>query len=367
MPKEIEVSLDELVSSRKAISDDNGVLYKAHVGPRSWNDEERSATFVMSAETSDSYGDIVVQAGIDTKVRFEANPVALFGHRSWDMPVGEWKDVRTVRGSPRRTEGTLVFQKEGVDDVADRVARNVQSGNLKAASIGFMPRKWERILDDNGEWTYGYKFLEVELYECSVVTIPAVREALVKGVRGGADAIVTPEVIEEFMEHLKANPALAKMINRDLFEGVYREMTGNQSHSILTTSVEIDAKSLDRLDEITKRIEKAAASVEANAAASEAADDIEDATAALEELSKGLETAVLKTLDDFDPEVAKIEASERKGALTKIVDGIRNMFKSPTSANAGPDPVIPPMADPETQKALRERAEKIAAKYPAAA
>lgn len=364
MPKKIEVSLDEMLASRKDISDDNGVIYKAHVAPRSWNDEERSAIFVMSAETTDSYGDIVVQSGIDTVSRFDANPVALFGHRSWDMPVGQWSDLKMVRSSPKRTEGKVTFSAEGVDDVADRVARNVKAGTLRAASIGFMPKSFERILDEKGEWTYGYKFMEIELYECSIVTIPAVREALMKGAGGKAEDIVSPEVIEEFLDHLKANPGLAKMINRDLYEGVYREITGNKITSLGSFALDLDTKSLDRLETIAERMEKAADRVAAGGTLSEA--DLVDETE-VDELFRDMEVSVEKALAGFQPKVDAVEEPERKGALTKMLDGIRGIFKASPEPEKK-DPVVEPeKADPEVQAALKKQLEEIAARYPEAA
>lgn len=348
MPKKIEVSVDEVLDARKDFSDGEGGIYKAHISPRSWNDEERSAIFVMSAETEDRYRDIVVQSGIDT-THFEKNPVALFGHRSWDMPVGTWSDLRMVKASPRRTEGKLTFTAEGTDDMADRTARNVKAGVLKACSIGFRPRMVEKILDPEGNWTYGYKFAESELFECSVVSIPAVREALIKGA-GSLKEIIEPEVIEEFLEHLKANPAIAKMIDRSLYEDVYREATGNKTTSVLTTSIELDAKSLDRLESVAARMEKAAEAITKG----EQTDEVDEPV--VDEIAKELELNVEGFLKDFAPKVDEIDEPERKGSLTKLMDGIRGLFK----AEEPTPPAEPEQADPSVQKELAARLEKIA-------
>lgn len=372
MPKKVEVSIDEVLGTRKDISDDDGRIYKAHVAPRSWNEEERSATFIMSAETEDSYRDIVVQSGIDTKSRFESNPVALFGHRSWGMPIGSWTDVKRINGSPKRTEGKILFTKEGVDEDADRVARHVAGGTLRASSIGFMPKAAERILDEKGEWNYGYKYLEVELFECSVVTVPAVREALVRGV--AVKDIVCPETIEEFFEHLNANPALAKMINRDLYEGVYREITGNKTSAPFVfengvfrlADALVETKALDRMEAIAKRMEAAAEAVAKSAPADEVDDEPE-----VDEIAKGIETSIEKTLEEFAPKIDEVAEPDRKGALTKLMDGIRSLFKAdaPDAREKKGDgaAIEPAKADPEVQKALAERFAKIAERHKAAA
>jgi HK97 family phage prohead protease len=361
MPKKVEVSIDELINSRKDISDDDGVLYKAHVAPRSWNEEERSAVFIMSAETEDSYRDVVIQSGIDTKSRFESNPVALFGHKSWSTPIGSWSDLKRINGSPKRTEGKVLFTKEGVDEDADKVARHVSGGTLRASSIGFMPKAAERILDDKGEWTYGYKYLEVELYECSIVTVPAVREALIRGAGLSMKGIVSPEVIEEFLEHLKANPGLAKMINRDLYEGVYREITGNK------LSIEAPAW-LGETRELVDRLERAAQLIV------EKSDDVEiiEHTVqdpVIDEVAKELEDSVEIVLKDIAPKIDELpeDQVERKGALIKLLDGIRGLFKAAPEPEKK-EPVIEPVkADPEIQKALKAQFEEIAARNQIAA
>jgi hypothetical protein len=189
-----------------------------------------------------------------------------------------------------------------------------------------------------------------------------VREAIIRGA-GSLKEIVEPEVIEEFLEHLRANPALAKMIDRDLYEGVYREITGNKTTSVLTTSIELDAKSLDRLDAITKRMETAAAAVAKGA-------DIEvdevDADG-VDEIAKSLEESVAKALEEFAPQVDEIAEPERKGALTAIMDGIRGLFKAAPREAKNMPPAEPAKADPSVQEDLRKQFEEIAAKHQIAA
>lgn len=356
MPKKIEIGVDELVEARKDISDDNGVLYKAHVAPRSWDSEERSAVFTISAEVEDSYRDIVVQSGIDLESRFNKNPVALFGHRSWDMPIGSWTDIKTVRSSPKRTEGKLMFSPEGTDEMADRVASNVAAGVLRAASIGFMPRAAEKILDEEGNWTYGYKFNEVELYEVSVVSIPAVRQAIVRGASPTAEEIVSPEVIEEFLEHLKANPGLAKMINRGLYEDVYREMTGNKQ----MVTVAIDEK----MEEIRSLVERAETVMKGIGAAgvvgNPAAEEPEVPPFDEDQFTKDMEQAADELLAPFE-EKAEALPEEHKSIVQRVLDRVRSAF-APTE----PEIEEPEKASDETKAALKRAVEELEARHKAA-
>ena len=342
MPEKNEVSIDELIGTRKHISDDDGVLYKAHVSPRSWNDEERSASFVISAEVEDSYRDIVMQNGIDTKARFDSNPVAFFNHRSGDMPIGSWSDIRVVRSSPKRTEGKLTFTGEGVDETADRVARNVKEGVLRACSIGFRPKRAEKILDEDGKWSYGYRYNEVELYEVSVVTVPAVSQALIRSAGGGHEDIFSPEVIEEFLEHLSKHPEVARLVDKSSYEAVMREIDGNKT-SLLVEAPMIEIKGLEQLEALTERMERAAGI--------EADPDEQREAEALDALEREIERAVA----EIEPEAGELAETGKHG-LSLIIDKIKSIF-------APPEPVEPALASPEAKAAARLRLEAFEARH----
>lgn len=345
MPKFVEVSVDEVMEHRKSFANDDGVLFKAIVSKSSWDQEARSATFIMSAETEDRHRDIVVQSGIKLDT-FMTNPVALFNHNSWGTPIGTWSDIKQVNGRPKRTEGVFTAAPEGVDDMADKVARHIDAGTIKAASIGFRPLKMSRIDDDEGNWTYGYKFDEIELYECSIVTIPAVREALMKGA-GNIKEIMSPEVVEEFLEHLKKNPAIAQMVDKQLFEDAYREATGNRTSRQVMIGVDTrDTKSfLKSFEALVARAEKAAGIQ--NAPAPEAPVD---------EITKELEKGIAAVLEEAMPKVDDVVDEERKTAIQSLIDGIKGMFaKDAPKERQDPAPEQPAIAPESVKDALRER------------
>lgn len=339
MPDKNEVSIDEVMEKRKEFTNDDGILFKAMSSPKSWDPETRSANFIMSAETEDRHRDVVVQAGINLE-QFSKNPIAFFNHRSHETPIGQWDGIKQVAGRPKRTEGRMVFCDEGVDEMADRVARHVETGTLRAASIGFRPLKMSRIEDDEGNWTYGYKFDEIELYECSVVTVPAVREALVKGA-GDISEVMSPEVVEEFLEHLKSNPAVAQMVDKQLFESAYREATGNKS-SVETLTMSLDATGFaaefkDALEPTILRMEKAAG-IEP---------EVEDDPVVEDPVIKEMETAVSDLVEKVSPQIEEIEDEERKGGIASIIDGLKSLFKS--------EPEAPKLASEEDKKALQQK------------
>lgn len=226
-----KVSLDEVLGKRKeALGKTTGgseALFKGSSAPASWNKDDRSAVFVMTTEEQDRDKDIVVQSGIDL-THFLKNPQALLFHNSRTWPVGGWNDVKMVNGRPKRHEGRLKFLPEGgpVKEV-DQAAWMVENGGLKAVSIGFMPKEGAiEYVDEEKGWWGGLKFLETELYECSLVPIPAHPSALVKSAAG--DMTLAKEFIEEILETYAKDPRTGQLIERKVYEDEYFVLTGSK-------------------------------------------------------------------------------------------------------------------------------------------
>ncbi|MBO6509502.1 MAG: HK97 family phage prohead protease [Roseibium sp.] len=199
-------SIDELFEKRSGSvkSTDRGdAIVKVFKEPASWDSETRSANFVMSAQAVDRVGDVVRTAGLDTS-EFEKNPVGLLFHASRSWPVGQWSELRKIKGRSPRLEGRMTFLEEGTLDEADKAANLVQVGVLRACSIGFMPKEWEWILDEEGRNTYGIDFKESELIECSIVPVPAHPAALVKQAEG--DMQLCKSFLEEILDEYAKTP-----------------------------------------------------------------------------------------------------------------------------------------------------------------
>jgi len=127
--------------------------------------------YVLSDETVDRYGEIILAAGWDLSA-FKKNPIALFNHHA-DAIVGTWENVR-VEG--RRLIGRLKLAEEGTSELVDKVRRLWKQGILKAVSVGFRPLDKEPI-DKESSWG-PYRYLKSELVECSLVAVPANPNAL---------------------------------------------------------------------------------------------------------------------------------------------------------------------------------------------
>jgi HK97 family phage prohead protease len=345
MPKPIEVSVDEYLDTRK-LSAHDGVAYRAVKMPKSFDAESRSATFTMTSEDVDSYGDVVRAKGADL-TRFLSNPIALLNHRS-DQIVGTWSDVEQ---KTKRIDGKVTLAKAGTSPVVDQTFSLMEQGILRAASIGFVPLQIERILDADGEWNGGFDIKAWSMFETSIVSIPANPAALAKAMKQGD--VLARDLIEQVLDEYVKTPA-GLIIPREEIEAAHKTGSGEKT-SVLTTKIELDQKSLDRLEKIAERMEKAADAVVAGTVEL----SVEPAEPEVDPVVQELELNVEGFLKDIEPKVEEIAEPERKSALTKLVDGIRGLFKT---AEPGAEPEsAPPPADPEVQKALKERLAKIAA------
>lgn len=142
-----------------------GVVHRTHVTAGS------GLEFVLSDATPDRMGDVIVADGWDLK-NFRKNPVALFNHQS-SFPIGKWGNLRVEGGE---LKGKLTLAPEGTSERIDEIRRLVDAGILRAVSVGFLPIKSEPLSDKRDN--YGTRFLQAELIETSLVSIPANPNAL---------------------------------------------------------------------------------------------------------------------------------------------------------------------------------------------
>lgn len=226
---DVPVSVDEFLNARKDYVRGGDVIMKASRAPSSWDAEKRNARFTMSAEVEDRDRDIVIQAGIDLDA-FLKNPIAPFAHQSRTFPVGTWKDVEKVlSGRPKRTEGTLQVLPEGTDELADRLAKHINAGTIRACSIGFVPktiRKRDVPEDKKNEPYYwpGYSIEAAELVECSPCLIPSNPAAFAKDAQGD-DLVLGREIVEEILDNWAKHPETGLIVPREEFEAAYKALT----------------------------------------------------------------------------------------------------------------------------------------------
>jgi HK97 family phage prohead protease len=151
---------------------------------RSMSESTRSADFIASTASIDSYGEIVEQKW--HLERYLRNPVVLYAHNSREMPIGHAKNVRVTSTG---LECSVTFLSAKANPLAEQVWQAMKEGALRAVSVGFFPNtvrtekrneKDVTVLSDN------------ELYEISVVPIPANEDAVMRAKAAGG-AVVDAE------------------------------------------------------------------------------------------------------------------------------------------------------------------------------
>ena len=117
---------------------------------------------VATTSSVDRDGDVVDPMGVDLK-NFLKNPVLLWGHDAYSLPIGKVTNVNV-------SSGDITFDAEFAskeNDFAKKVFDLMKGGFLNAFSIGFIPHERENEV-----------ITRSELLEISVVNVPANPEAL---------------------------------------------------------------------------------------------------------------------------------------------------------------------------------------------
>jgi len=167
---------------------------------------DKPFTFVLSTDDTDRMGDVVVQSGISL-AHFRKNPVALFGH-SHARPVGTWENIRR-EGNALLAD--LKLATRGTSRWIDEVRALIEQRILRAASIGFGVEKSEPI---DAEKPYGgQRYTKTELFEASIVAVPANPNALMlRSLSEETRALLFPDAAGIPPQPAQAHQAVVKAI-----------------------------------------------------------------------------------------------------------------------------------------------------------
>lgn len=125
------------------------------------------ARITISTIDEDREGDVLVPEGV-ILANYLKNPVVLFGHDSRSLPIARAVNINVHAGKGIQAD----FKWLQNDPFADRVRNAFDQDVLNAASVGFIPNKWE----PHGQ--RGYRYTSWEMYEFSLVPIGANPNAL---------------------------------------------------------------------------------------------------------------------------------------------------------------------------------------------
>lgn len=118
---------------------------------------------VASSGSMDRDGDILVPSGWELD-NFRKNPVLLWAHDSYSLPIGKATDIGIV-GNELKFNAKFA---ESENEFAGKVAKLMRGGFLNSFSVGFIPKERDE----------GGRMSKMELLEISVVNVPANAEAL---------------------------------------------------------------------------------------------------------------------------------------------------------------------------------------------
>lgn len=150
--------------------------------------ESRTVLFTISTASVDRMGDTIAVDGWKLD-QYRKNPVVLWGHDASSLPVGKANKVWIEDG---KLKAEAQFTPPGMARFNDTVYDMLKAGFLNATSVGFSPLKY--AFSDDPQRRFGIDFIEQELLEFSVVSIPANPEALIDAKSAGID-------IEPMIDH----------------------------------------------------------------------------------------------------------------------------------------------------------------------
>lgn len=144
----------------------------------------RKFSGVATTPSVDRMGDTIDPLGVSFK-----NPLVLLHQHDHDRPIGTVTFRKpTAKGIEFDAEIPIVAEEGPFKDRVDTAWSEISYGVVRAVSIGFRPIKY--AFKDDG----GIEFQEIEVYELSAVSIPALPDAVITSIKsmGGplsADAV----------------------------------------------------------------------------------------------------------------------------------------------------------------------------------
>ena len=140
---------------------------------KSVDDDQRVITGIATTPETDRVGDIVDPMG----AKFASEIPLLWQHKH-DAPVGIAKFGKaTKRGIPFTATVAAIEEAGPLKDLVDMAWQSVKAKLVRGVSIGFRAIKYDLMSEG------GIRFTETEVYELSLVTIPANASATIQTIK----------------------------------------------------------------------------------------------------------------------------------------------------------------------------------------
>jgi HK97 family phage prohead protease len=312
--------------------------------------DTREADFVASTASIDSHDEIVAQNW--NLEFFKKNPIALFAHKSRELPIGICTRVEMVPGPKgMQLECTIKFSTADLNPLAEQVWLNVQAKVLRAVSVGFIPQsvRWEMrdgrdvyVLDNN------------ILYEISVTPIGANPDALAKmksKARESAEqqqpVAVAPVQTEKSMTEEEMKAAIAAK-DAELAAAKAEVEDLKTKATIVEAAPAHKAEAASDEDAVTKAAQERDAAVAKAAAAEARALDLE-----AKAIERDVDVLVGTKIKPAQKDAFVALAKKDRGIFDAIVEGLDELPALKSVMGADPNPVT---IEPEDLSVMYERA-----------
>lgn len=147
--------------------------------------EKRIFTGWATTPSMDRVGDTIDPMGATFK-----NPLVLLHQHDHDKPIGRVTFKKpTAKGIEFEAEIPEIFEAGTLKDRVDTAWAEIKYGLVRAVSIGFRPIKY--AFNDKG----GVDFQELEIFELSTVSVPALPDAVITSVKSMNGDCLPQEVI----------------------------------------------------------------------------------------------------------------------------------------------------------------------------
>ena len=300
--------------------------------------EQRTISGIATTPEVDRAGDIVVSTGVKYK-----NPLPLLWQHNHSLPVGTVEfGTPTQKGVPFTAKLPNIEESGTLKDRVDEAWQSVKSGLVTAVSIGFRPfaDKIERLKGG------GIKFLETEVFELSLVTIPANAGATISQIKSIDDKFLAAtgpkkHVVARLNDHTGATVSTKKTTKS------HAPVEGN-TMNLEEQIKNFNATRLAKATEMSEIMEKSAeAGTTLDAEQTEAYDTLADEVKAIDQHVKRLEDMRKLNLEKATP------VTDQSGMSARVPVKAKNTEKLEPGIEFARYAMCLVEAKGDTEKALR--------------
>lgn len=272
------------------------------------SEDQRILRGMATTPDPDRVGDVVEPLGVTFK-----NPSPLLWMHDHSLPVGTVNFGKpTEKGVPFEARLPRVSEPSQLKARIDEAWESVKAGIIRAVSIGFRPLEYS-VLEDTG----GLRFTRSEIYELSLVSVPANAGATITQIKS-FDREIRAAIGKKADEPGKQSSGVSEKKTTVKLETKEKKMS--LSEKLKGFQDELKAKKLKLTELAEKSVEGGETFDEAD---QEAFDTLKSEVEALEKHVDRVEYAMKKALETAVP------VDEKAGKAEKAADEVRGKAFTP--------------------------------------